>query len=188
MRDRLLRLYSAASNDQLSAGRLWYPNAEAVIDNLSREFGLGRPTIAGIVAVLSPRQRWRKNIEAARAILEGEPWRVTGLATNRAKAEQLRDGGTPLAIIGGDKVTAFWANLNGSREAVTIDVWAQRAALGYFHPHQPRTSRYGRLARAYRAAAEVRAETPREFQAIIWNVIRPNVEHERDWSAIHATP
>lgn len=187
MRDRLLRIYGAATGDVIEAGRLWYPNAEDVIADLSREYDTGRPTVAAIVAVLSPRQRWRKNIEGARAVLEGEEWRAVGFDGNRRKAAAIRDGADPLAIVGGDKVTAFWANLIGSREAVTIDVWAQRAALGRFHPHPPKGGRYERLARAYQAAARAIAIPPRELQAIVWLATRPAVEHARDLEAIHAT-
>lgn len=187
MRDRLLRIYEAAAGDVHALGRLWYPNAEGVIAELSDEFGVGRPRVAAIVAALSPQQRWRKNIEGARAVLADEAWRAPGYAANIAKAEALCAGAPILATLGGDKVTNFWANLVGSRTAVTIDVWAQRAALGARHPHQPKFGRYARLAAAYRAGGEVVGETPREFQAIIWNAIRPAAEHRRDWSALYAT-
>jgi hypothetical protein len=187
MRDRLLSIYAAAESDVLDAGRLWYPGAETVIADLSREFQLGRPRVAAIVAVLSPQQRWRKNIESARHVLEGEAWRALGYDANRAKAVALA-GGAPLEqIIGGDKVTSFWANLIGSRTAVTVDVWAQRAALGRHHPHQAKHARYARLVAIYRAAAEKAGETPREFQAIVWNAIRPAIEHDRDWRSIYAS-
>lgn len=185
MRDRLLSIFDAAESDVREAGRLWYPGAENVIADLSREFQLGRPRVAAIVAVLSPRQRWRKNIEGARHVLEGEAWRAPGYAENRAKAEALIAGAPLEQIIGGEKVTSFWANLIGSRTAVTVDVWAQRAALGYYHRHQPKRNRYTRLVAIYRAAAEAAGETPREFQSIIWNAIRPAVEYKRDWSAIY---
>lgn len=188
MRDRLVRVYEDATGSIRDAGRVWYPNAEGVIANLAAEFQLGRPTVAAVVAVLSPRQRWRKNVEAARAILDGEPWRVGRvLDANVDKALALAAGAAPLDIVSGDKVTAFWANLNGSREAVTVDVWAQRAALGYMHRWQPKHGRYARLARAYRAGAAIVGETPREFQSIVWQAIRPAVEHEKDRRAIHAT-
>lgn len=186
MRDRLLAIHENAAPAVIDAGRLWYPSAENVIADLSREFQLGRPRVAAIVAVLSPRQRWRKNIEGARHVLGGEAWRAPGFDTNRTKALALL-AGAPLAnIIGGDKVTSFWANLIGSRTAVTVDVWAQRAALGYYHQWQPKDAAYCRLVRAYRVAAEMVGETPREFQAIVWNAIRPAIEHERDWRMIYA--
>lgn len=187
MRDRLLSIYAAADSDVLDAGRLWYPGAENVIADLSREFQLGRPRVAAIVAVLSPRQRWRKNMEAARHVLEGESWRAVVYDANRDKANALLAGAPLEQIIGGDKVTSFWANLIGSRTAVTIDKWAQQAALGRYHRHQPKHGRYDRLVSIYRAAAETAGETPREFQSIIWNAIRPAIEHDRDWRSIYGT-
>jgi hypothetical protein len=187
MRDRLLRIYEAASEDVVEVGRLWYPGAENVIADLSREFSLGRPRVAAIVAVLSPRQRWRNNIEGARHVLEGEPWRAPGYDVNRDKAVALANAAPLEAIIGGEKVTSFWANLIGSRTAVTVDVWAQRAALGYYHRHQPKRGRYERLVAIYRASAEAAGETPREFQSIVWNAVRPAVEHKRDWESVYGT-
>lgn len=186
MRDRLLSIFDAADADVREAGRLWYPGAETVIADLSREFQLGRPRVAAIVAVLSPQQRWRKNIEGARHVLRGEAWRATGYGANRSKASAILAGAPLLESIGGQKVGSFWANLIGSRTAVTVDVWAQRAALGRNHAHQPRANRYARLADAYRASAALAGETPREFQAIVWNAIRPAIEHERDWRSIYA--
>lgn len=187
MRDRLLRIYEAASGDVVESGRLWYPGAENVIADLSREYQLGRPLVAAIVAVLSPQQRWRKNVEGARHVLEGEAWRAPGYAANRSKAEALAAGAPLEQIISGDKVTSFWANLIGSRTTVTVDVWGQRAALGHYHRHQPKHGRYARLVAIYRAAAEECGETPREFQSCIWQAIRPAVEFKRDWESIYAT-
>jgi len=181
MRDRLLDIYAGTDADTRQAGRLWYPSAEGVIASLSDSHGIGRPRVAGIVAVLSPQQRWRTNVRSARAMLEGEDWLAAGYAQNRDKARALLEGAPVLAVVGGDKVTSFWANLIGSRTAVTVDVWAQRAALGRHHPHQPKGARYRRIVNAYRAAAAKVGELPREFQAIVWLGTRPAAEHDRDW-------
>jgi len=124
MRDRLLRLYEAAPESGIEAGRLWYPTAESVIASMSREYAVGRPTVAALVAALSPQQRWRTNVASARAVLAG---------------------------------------------------------------HQPKHKRYARIMKAYAAAAAIVGETPREFQSVIWQIIRPAIEHERDWRLIHAT-
>lgn len=184
MTDRLLALYETADSAVIEAGRIWYPDAEKVIASLSREHQIGRPRIAAVVAVLSPQQRWRKNVEAARVILAGEPERAACYPVNVSKALDIIGGAALEAVIGGDKVTNFWANLIGSRTAVTVDVWAQRAALGRDMDH-PKNSRYQRLVKAYRTAAHRCGETPREFQAIIWNAVRPAAERTRDERIIH---
>jgi hypothetical protein len=181
-RDRLLAVHSASSPDVLEAGRLWYPDAEAIIAALAERYAQPRPQVAGIVAALSPQQRWRKNVESAISILEGRG-SVAGYAANREKARRIVEGEYAWHVLGGDKVCAFWANLIGSRYAVTIDTWAQRGAIGRM-TEQPKNARYERIARAYRAAAYIVGETPREFQAQVWLAVRPQSEHREDTATI----
>lgn len=181
MCDRLVRAYVRSEDDTRAEGRRWYPNAEANIASLAEAFGLGRPAVAGIVAALSPQQKWRTNLNSARLVLEGRV--PSGYGSNRRKAEALRDGASPFDVLGGDKVTSFWANLIGSGETVTVDVWAQRAATGKDLP-PPSGPRYRAIADAYRAAATIVGETPRDFQAIIWLATRPQAEHRRDVEAL----
>lgn len=187
MRDRLIRRYVEATGATIMAGRQWYPAAESVVAELSNQYGIGRPTVAAVIAVLSPQTRWRQNITAARAVLEGElsTARAHCYGSNVLKAVALlgNPGGTP--ILGGPKVSAFWANLVGSREAVTVDVWAARAATDRDVKSLKR-ARYERIARAYKAAADIVGETPREFQAIIWLATRPASEYTHDLRAIHS--
>jgi hypothetical protein len=118
-------------------------------------------------------------VESAVHVLNGEPRRAAGYAANRAKAERIADGEPALLVLGGDKVRAFWANLIGSRYAVTIDTWAQRAAIGRM-AEQPKGGKYARLAAAYVTAAHMVGWTPREFQAAIWLATRPQSEHAKD--------
>lgn len=179
MRDRLLTLHDGAADAVREAGRNWYPSAEGAIATLANAYGVGRPTAAGVVAALSPQTRWRKNLEGAEAVLNGEPWRATGYGSNVAKAERIAAGSSPLLVLGGDKVRSFWANLVGSRATLTIDVWAQRAATGR-DLAPPKGNRYRRIARAYEAAAAAVGEHPRDLQAICWLAIRPAAEHDRD--------
>lgn len=181
MCDRLIRVYGEAAHADRAEGRRWYPNAEANIASLAEAFGIGRPAVAGIVAALSPQQKWRTNLNSARLVLEGRV--PSGYGANRVKAEALRDGASPFDVLGGDKVTSFWANLIGSGETVTVDVWAQRAATGKNLP-PPRGARYRAIADAYRAAAKIVGESPRDFQAIIWLATRPQAEHRRDVAAL----
>lgn len=177
-RDRLLVAYADAPDDVREAGRLWYPSAERVVSALAEDFAQPIPQVAGIVAALSPQTKWRQNIESARSVLSGQG-RIMGYGANRNKAKRIAEGQPALAVLGGDKVTAFWANLYGSRTAVTIDVWAQRAATGRDLP-LAKGGKYRRLVRAYTAAAEIVGEVPRDFQAIVWLATRPMAEHGRD--------
>lgn len=176
---RLLRAFTTASPETCLEGWHWYRDAEAVIAALAERYQQPRPQIAGIVAALSPQQRWRKNVESAVYVLEGEPRRAAGYAANREKAERIANGEPALLVLGGDKVRSFWANLIGSRYAVTIDTWAQRAATGEMR-EQPKGAAYRRLEAAYKTCAHMVGWTPREFQAVIWLAVRPQSEHTKD--------
>jgi hypothetical protein len=131
---------------------------------------------------LSPQVKWRENVASARNFIEGNG-SVQGYPANKAKAERIAKGESPDAVLGGDKVRSFFANLIGSRVAVTVDVWAQRAATGRDLP-PPKGRRYRQVARAYTDAAELCCEHARDFQAIVWLATRPAAEHERDVAAI----
>lgn len=183
-RDRLVAAYEAADAEAVEAGRLWYPTGEAVVAKLAADYIVGIPAAAGIVAALSPQVKWRQNIESARSILAGHG-RVMGYDSNTAKARRIAAGEPADKVLGGPKVRNFWANLRGSREAVTIDVWAQRAAAGR-DLAPPKGPQYLRIVKAYRAAAAQCGEVPRDFQAIIWLCTRPRAEHLRDVAAIGA--
>jgi hypothetical protein len=184
-RDRLLALWHGADPGTLEAGRLWYPRAEALIADLAERHAVPRPQVAGVIAALSPQQRWRRNIISADAILRGEPHAAAGYAPNRAKAQRIAEGAPALQVLGGDKVRSFWANLYGSRQAVTIDTWMQKAVTGTTRMgEQPKGARYRRIERATISAAAIVGETPREFQAAVWLAIRPPMEHHKDTIAI----
>lgn len=185
MRDRIVRAYEGTSAALRTAGRLWYPTAEAVIAELSDRYGVSRGNTAAVVAALSPQTRWRSNIVAAEALLEGR--RSIALAhaypLNVAKADRVLSGDDADGVLGGPKVRAFWKNLAGNRNAVTVDVWAARAASGG-QIDAPSPAQYLRIADAYAAAADMVGETNRETQAIVWLAVRPVSEHERDARAI----
>ena len=179
---RLLAHYVEADGETTMAGRQWYPNAERLIQAKADTFDVSLPAMTGIVAVLSPSKRWRENILAAETILRGG--RPANLyPENSNKAEAIRDGADPLEIVSGAKVSAFFANLLGSREIVTVDVWGQRAATGKML-EAPKKARYRRIAAAFVSAARMTGETPREFQSIVWHQVRPDSEFWRDAEAL----
>lgn len=187
MRDRLIAAYVAADADTIMAGRRWYPTAEAKIAELADAYSVGPVTAAAIVAVLSPQVKWRANIACARAVLarDAVEARRHCLHANVRKAEAIRDGADPLEVVSGPKVSAFFANLIGSGETVTVDVWATRAATGGKQDH-PTNASYPYIAAAYRAAAAQCGERARDFQAAVWLAIRPEAEHVRDLAEIGA--
>lgn len=181
---RLLAAYAATDADTRATGRAWYPDAADTVAALATP-AVPPVRAAAIVAALSPRERWRRNIQMAADVIARRP--VTGLTISVRKAEAIRDG-APLTGEVGDalgghapKVRAFWRNLCGDGEGVTVDVWATRAATGNRRLAAPTSPQhYREIADAYRAAAKRVGERPCDFQAIVWLSVRPASEHTRD--------
>lgn len=177
---------SVATAADLAAGLAWYDRARAVAERMAAETGLSVRQCAGIIAALSPRCQWASNVSAAwtmaRAAAAGELQapRVAGTLSNRAKAWEIATGGDPDEILSGPKVRAFFANIMGDRDAVTVDVWAARAAEGRDWPHAPAKRRYRLLAESYRRAGERRGMHPRDAQAAVWTVYRRLHGHQYD--------
>lgn len=168
-----------ATADDLALGLAWYDNAGAIAESLAREsdYRLSQRHCAGVIAALSPRCQWGANVAGARAIvraaINGHPEPVVaGTKGNRRKAWRIANGADPDAVLSGPKVRAFWANICGDVEVVTVDVWAARAAEGRDNAQAPVRRRYAICAEAYRRAARRRGMTPRDAQAAVWTVFR----------------
>jgi len=89
------------------------------------------------------------------------------------------------AALRGPKVVAFFSAIVGSSDDGAMDVWATRAArvapaeVSDLDPADPRREgvpgsqrEYDGLAASYRRAAAAVNVTPRQFQAVVWLVIR----------------
>jgi hypothetical protein len=178
MRRRILAAYDAAPENARRDGETWYETARMTASAIAGAHGHLTPRhVAGIVAALSPRVSWGSNVAGAYRLAEAasrgwpEPI-VAGTRSNRRKAWAIADGGDPETILGGPKVRAFFANLLGDDDAVTVDVWAARAAEGEWREQAPSGRRYLTIAQAYRDAAALRGVTPRTMQATVWCAVR----------------
>ena len=172
---RITRAYRASRPAHRAAGLGWYAEAWRVAGQIWPE----RPDLAaGVIAALSPRCQWSTNVVWARALIaaarSGQQCPPVHTTAMRAQAWRIANGEAPLSVLQGPKVRAFWANITGDTDAVTVDVWAVRAAMG------PTAAPYGRItpaqyrltADAYRRAAAILGITPRECQAAVWVHVR----------------
>lgn len=193
-RRRIRAAWEAASDADRSAGRAWYARAESAAADMAAAApaGIGPWRAAAVLAALSPRTQWVQNVTGARLACEAagrmaadplfsEPDDIAAAVTAAAapyalgesvrKAARILTGEHPAAVLGGPKVRAFFANITGDHDAVTIDVWAARVAFGGYAP-VPAGRLYDRLADAYRAVAAEVGESPRDVQAATWIAIR----------------
>lgn len=179
---RILAAYDAASKSEMVEGLAWYPQAQQAAVSLADRFG-GVEYAAAVIAQLSPRTMWGRNLMGATDMANGiVPAYCIGANVQRAKLALESD--EPLETINGPKTSRFARNIMGDESVVTVDVWAARLAL-----HGTRTNWRGEnntdaekilgrkgvyeaIEHAYKIAAQKRGVTPAQMQAITWVVSR----------------
>ncbi|BBX09479.1 DUF7178 family protein [Mycolicibacterium aichiense] len=167
---RIMDVYRVASDADILAGKGWYDEARRVARELAEEAGISVTAAAAVIAHLSPRCPWERNISMAQELVRTGT--TKGLYGNIAKARLAMIVDDPWSTFGdGPKTKAFAANIIGDDHAVTVDVWASRIA-GINEQQLGRVGVYEAVAHAYRLAAKRVGITPAEMQAITWVVVR----------------
>lgn len=178
---RLLRILSSADETQLEMGRSWYPTARQFAATLHAEYPqYSYEQVAGVIAVISPQLRWSTNQARARDYINlhaigvgAKDWTPKLFqGRNMRKAEAVLDG--DLTAIVGPKVTAFYANLLGDEDQITIDRWHTFAAIGVNRVPSVRQRRV--IQQATLRVAKKMGLTPAALQACVWVVVRGAAE------------
>lgn len=172
--DRIVRTYRDATPSDCEAGVRWYGDAELTATELARAGRTTVETAAAVIAHLSPRTPWSRNVNGAWSLV------TTGeapgcLSANVGRARRALHSDAPLETLNGPKTRAFASNILGDREAVTVDVWALRVALGDRPDADKllrRTGTYEAVSHAYRLAARRLGVDPVTVQATTWIVAR----------------
>jgi hypothetical protein len=169
--NNLRKHWTAATPEQRRAGRVWYTEARAMVRAMAMEHATTSATVAGVIAATSPRLHWVRNVAVSRGVLAGE--RVTGVfRANLDKAKRIAAGAKPLAVLGGNKVRAFYRALLGDCRAAVVDVWILRASGLAPEARLERGGLYERVVAALvKLAAQLRIGAA-ELQATIWVVAR----------------
>ena len=179
-------LYLSATDEQRLAGETWYETARNTAKELSKRYGISYRCAAGVIAVLSPRSKWWRNKDDARAILRyvtsGSDIipKVSAYGRNRDKAIRIARGEAPSKVLGGPKVNAFYRNICGDYNGVTVDVWAARVAEPYNHSFAGREAHYNVIADAYTNVAIELGTFPAFVQAVCWVAVRKSDGNESD--------
>ena len=182
----IMKVYRKATVRDVQDGVEWYARALREAKRISKAFGLPVPTVVGVMAALSPNNRWERNkVDAynmCSAYHEGlgmDSFKVSTYNSMKAKAwsiltDSLRDDDSILTRLNGQKIRSFYSNIMGLNE-VTIDGHALNIARGY---REGLTSdktnigvkQYRELQEAYVRAAKRAGVKPHEMQAITWTV------------------
>lgn len=180
MRNKLEQYLSRATPEQVNAGANWYWLAHAHACELAERYKLSVVKVSGIIAALSPNNKWERNLIDTGLFLETPSidTKVCTYTANRVKALEiynLQDEDDAVlftevtGILGGRKTKSFFANIYNplSSMRVTVDLWMFRAcgvkntAKNYLAIEQ--------------AIIELSINTgwmPHVIQAVIWSVIR----------------
>lgn len=191
----ILAVFFSATQVERLEGQEWYSLANDFACDLANRFDLTVDTVAGIIAALSPNNRWDRNLIDAEALIKvyalgGDPnsIKVSTFNGNKDKAIAILNGGHPGDVLGGLKVRAFYDCILGVDDAVCVDGHAYAIWLGQRVPTTktpkitPRL--YEVIANDYRlATVQINritglALTPAQVQAVTWVAWRNLVKNK----------
>jgi hypothetical protein len=128
---------------------------------------------------LSPQNKWQTNKRDAVSLLADDTntVKVSTFNKNKEKAIAIKNGKSPLDVLGGKKTRAFYNNILNPfcEKQVTIDRHAVRSALGLTAKNigkYGRNSHYDKISDAYKAVAKKYDVLVTTLQAIVWIVVR----------------
>jgi hypothetical protein len=174
--NRFYRIMDEYSLDHaLSEGRAWYPNAWEVCRSIGKSSGLSPKRVAAVMAVTSPRARWSKNVAATYELcmdhVGSDDFAISYgvLKANSDKAIRILTSRYFSGILSGPKVTAFYANILGDTDRVTVDsIMSQAAGFSSDVSDHIRFE----VEVACWQLADVFGITPRDAQASVWCAYR----------------
>ena len=187
----ILKTYRIATVEDVSNGVEWYDRAKRMAAWIAKETNIQEATVIGVMAALSPNNRWERNCKDALTMcgawINGDSlddFKVSCYNKMKQKAwsilqDDLQDDAAILTRLNGQKIRSFYSNIRGLEE-VTIDGHALNIARGR---REGLTSdktnmgkkQYRELQAAYVTAAKRIKVKPSELQAITWTT----------WKRIH---
>ena len=191
--NNILEIYSKALPDELVSGKLWYKQANELVNLMSLKYKVSIAQCAGILAALSPATTWNQNIIDTNNFLsllnngrKIQSITVTTYGQNKLKAyhiyqhPELSEEEIYLILLGAskklNKTSSFFKNIlhPDSDELVTIDRHSFRINLGITEliPIALTEKRYRIMVEAYKRAAIQAEVNAIELQAITWLIFR----------------
>jgi hypothetical protein len=187
----ILKTYRIATVEDVANGVEWYDRAKRMAAWIAKETSIQEATVIGVMAALSPNNRWERNCKDALTMCSAwisgdglDDFKVSCYNTMKQKAwsilqDDLQDDAAILTRLNGQKIRSFYSNIRGLDE-VTIDGHALNIARG---KREGLTSdktnmgkkQYRELQAAYVTAAKRIKVKPSELQAITWTT----------WKRIH---
>lgn len=134
-------VFKLATPEEVRDGVVWYANAQATAKRIARDADIPLRIVVGVIAALSPNNRWERNCENARDMIEAylrgdavEAVKVSTYHAMRDKAwgilEAMPETDEEVAkLLNGQKIVSFFGNIMGL-DTCTIDGHALNIARG----------------------------------------------------------
>lgn len=178
MKDMIIKHFESSSHHNLNEGLTWYARAFNECLLLSQVFEIPIGKVVGVLASLSPNNKWQRNIHDTWKFLE-KPHLNTKVCTfkgQRRKALNILSCiGTDESIkeiLKGPKTCNFFENIlhYNTSQLVTVDMWAYRSVN-----LEPTVKNFELTVNAYKEAATQLKLQPHQVQAVVWGVVRGKI-------------
>ena len=180
----ILKVYRRATTDDIANGVVWYDRAKRYSEIISEKTGVHVHTVIGVMAALSPNNKWERNIKDCERMVTAfthgwDMWdfKVSCYNTMKQKAwsileDNLTSDDDILTRLNGQKIRSFYSNIRGLDE-VTIDGHALNIALGKVQGLTTDKTNMGKkvykeMQKYYVRAAKRVDIAPHVLQAITW--------------------
>jgi hypothetical protein len=191
----IIGMLGLASAADIAQGCSWYQRAYDISVSFIHAYdGLTLGQAIGVIAALSPNNKWVRNVADAEAMIklwhagvDPRTVKVCTYNTNKDKAARIlelesSDDETIQEILSGQKVVAFYRCIAGYRDTVCVDGHAFAIFMGERIPTTQTPSigkaLYAAITRSYILASERSFEacghhlTPAQVQAVTWVTYR----------------
>lgn len=183
----IIAVYNLATMADKQAGQSWYARALAFARNLTADYNIDTTTIIGVIAALSPRNRWERNMQDAESMVKvaaaGGNYqdlmnlKVCTFKTGKDKAariltDKISNRAELLATLKGPKLCEFFNCILGDSGDVCIDGHAYSIWVGdrITLANVPSIGKKLRqtIKADYQQAAQSLGVQPHVVQAITW--------------------
>jgi hypothetical protein len=158
-------------------GLTWYTTANLHAQNIAAAGKIPVYKAAGVIAALSPQNKWGRNVTDALNLVTGQGDKFATYSANVEKARIILTCSDPdqvYKVLGGRKVQAFYDNILHVKKSqlVTIDGHAvniaNRTKFAMTKVETLTPAKYTAFCDLYRRAAKIAGIHPIEMQAITW--------------------
>lgn len=180
----ILKVYRRAITDDIANGIEWYDRAKRYAETISKQTGVHVHTVIGVMAALSPNNKWERNVKDCERMCEAwvkgddlDDFKVCCYHAMKQKAWSILENNLTtdeeiLTRLNGQKIRSFYSNIRGLDE-VTIDGHALNIALGKVQGLTTDKTHMGKkvyieMQKHYVRAAKRVNIPPHVLQAITW--------------------